>query len=215
MFGKNFWNNVWSGVTRSVAFQLFGFALPYLAGLAVVMAGLLQEIPIAYALTAAFISFGALAAGLNQFSAWNNRLRDDQGIVAGPATYRLFTTDERHGNKKAFIIHIPILNRLNVPLKYSIKKTYIHFQKSDGTSRRENLAFRGEREGVIPAFDHRRPLLPAVIVEDLLEERRLDGRLEFELKFGRNQLRQTLRVHQKLVAMKQLNGEWTIQFLGS
>lgn len=206
-----------SGITRGVVGHIVNWlltlALPLLGSAAVIGVGAVQQLPWAYVIAAAAVAFGALGTGLNQIAGWNRRLREGQAVVAGPPVVSIIRTDPRHGEARAVLIHIPIANRSNVPMNYTVETHSLFMQKRDGTQRRENLAFAGQRDGTIPAFEFRTPQIPAVVVEDLLSERRFEGAFHFSILYGRNKPRHPLTVRMKIAAVCQESGEWTFDMM--
>lgn len=217
MFGKKTLEDVRSGATRSIVGQIITYffpIIPILGAVAVMLSGL-SAMPLAYLLALAMIAsgimFGGIGLGLNQFAAFNSRLREDAALKFGPPNLRLGLGDARHQFKPLLVVNLPIINRSNWTVQTEIIDHSIRMSELEGTNPRSNLDFVGSRIGQIIAQDVITPQIPAIIIDGLVDRDRMQGELHFSIKFGRRKPIHTLDVRYKISGRKNEIGEWFFQ----
>lgn len=207
-----FWTDVRSGFTRAVVFQIVNLTLPAAMGLAVLIAGLFQaSVPLVYILSAAFITtcvgFGSLAWGLNNFSAWQTRLVEEDSLAFQYVTFDV-TRNADLGFKHCVSAYLVYRNNANYNLKCAIAETSFHLKKNDGTGRRDAKGVLNIKETIahpgVPITFH----TAGVVIEDLMQEQSIQGTLSVSVRFGRKRLKHPMNKRFDVFGVRQSNGLW-------
>lgn len=216
MFGKKFIDDVRSGATRFAVMQILSYLLPILSGGLVVVAALLQSgLPWAYvigvALTTSALVFAGIATGLNQFSAWQSRLREDAALTLINFRYDGGIVSGGY----AIHFEFDIRNHSNFMINYRLEFDETYLQKPDKTNRRHSLEFTGNRNGKVGPLGEDGIKLPAIAVQDLIDDPKLEGQLTVKISYGKDKLRHVLEEKKKILLIRRGDRSYIASFVNA